>query len=47
MKSGCNYWNLDQIDFVEHFEVMLLNRANRVIVISDISAGGVSGTVAH
>ena len=40
------YWNLDQIDFVEHFKVMLLNRANRVIGISDISTGGVSGTVA-
>ena len=40
------YWNLDQIDFVEHFKVMLLNRANRVIGISDISTSGVSGTVA-
>jgi DNA repair protein RadC len=40
------YWNLDQIDFVEHFKVMLLNRANWVIGISDISTGGVSGTVA-
>ncbi len=40
------YRNPDQIDFVEHFKVMLLNRANRVIGISDISVGGVFGTVA-
>ena len=39
-------WNDAQIGFVEEFKVMLLNRANRVLGISSISKGGVSGTVA-
>jgi len=39
-------WDTDQIEFVEQFKVMLLNRANRVIGICNISTGGVSGTVA-
>lgn len=39
-------WNEDKIDFVEQFKVLLLNRANRVLGIVDISSGGVSGTVA-
>ncbi len=39
-------WNDAQIGFVEEFKVMLLNRANRVLGISSISKGGMSGTVA-
>ena len=37
-------WNLDKIEFVEQFKMMLLNRAGRVLGIVDISTGGVSGT---
>lgn len=33
------------IGFQEHFKVMLLNRGNRVLGISTISQGGVSGTL--
>ena len=40
------HWNLETIDFLEHFKVMLLNRANRVLGIIEISKGGMAGTVA-
>lgn len=41
-----NLWNEAKIDFVEQFKVLLLNRANRVLGVVDISSGGVTGTVA-
>ena len=41
-----NLWNENKIDFVEQFKVLLLNRANRVLGIVEISSGGVTGTVA-
>ena len=34
-----------KINFLEEFKVILLNRANRVLGLADISMGGVSGTV--
>jgi DNA repair protein RadC len=40
------HWDADKIDFVEQFKVILLNRANRVLGIYEVSTGGVSGTVA-
>ena len=40
------HWNPDTLEFVEEFKVMLLNRANRVLGIIEISSGGISGTVA-
>ena len=40
------HWNQDTLEFVEEFKVMLLNRANRVLGIIEISSGGISGTVA-
>jgi len=40
------HWNQDRLEFVEEFKVMLLNRANRVLGIIEISSGGISGTVA-
>ncbi len=40
------HWNQDTMEFVEEFKVMLLNRANRVLGIIEISTGGMSGTVA-
>lgn len=39
-------WNENKIDFVEQFKVLLLNRANRVLGVVDISSGGITGTVA-
>ena len=39
-------WNYETIEFVEEFKMLLLNRANRVLGIIDISLGGTAGTVA-
>jgi DNA repair protein RadC len=33
------------LGFVEEFKVMLLNRANRVLGIVNLSLGGIAGTV--
>ncbi len=41
-----NYWNENKLEFVEEFKVMLLNKANKVLGICELSTGGVSGTVA-
>lgn len=42
----CQTWDLDKIELMEQFKVMLLNRANKVLGIFGLSTGGVSGTVA-
>ena len=39
-------WNGSQIELLEQFKVMLLNRANKVLGLFEVSTGGVSGTVA-
>ena len=39
------FWDKDQLEFIEQFQVMLLNRANRVLGICTVSTGGTSGTV--
>jgi len=39
-------WDQDLLELVEQFKVMLLNRANRVLGIVDLSTGGMAGTVA-
>ncbi|MBP9924546.1 MAG: JAB domain-containing protein [Cyclobacteriaceae bacterium] len=39
-------WDKDKIEFVEQFKVMILNRAQKVLGICEISQGGSSGTVA-
>lgn len=39
-----NYWNKNSIEFIEEFNIILLNRANKVLGISPISKGGLSGT---
>jgi DNA repair protein RadC len=39
-------WDEDKLEFVEQFKVVLLNRANRVLGIYEVSTGGVSGTIA-
>src|SRR5215217_2806499 len=41
-----NNWNLNKIEFVEQFYVLLLNSANNVIGMSEIASGGVAATLA-
>ena len=38
-------WNMETIEHVEEFKIMLLNRANKVLGIASVSKGGTSGTV--
>jgi DNA repair protein RadC len=38
-------WDKGSIEYVEEFKILLLNRANRVLGIANISKGGISGTV--
>jgi DNA repair protein RadC len=40
------YWDDDTLDFQEQFKIILLNRANNVLGIVDISTGGIAGTIA-
>ncbi|WP_057937933.1 JAB domain-containing protein [Algoriphagus resistens] len=39
------FWDKDTLELAEHFQVMLLNRANRVLGICTVSKGGTAGTV--
>src|SRR5690606_38763088 len=39
-------WDEDQLEFIEQFKVLLLNRANKVLGIYVASTGGVSATIA-
>lgn len=39
-------WDENKIDFIEQFKVLLLNRANRVLAIYEVSSGGITGTIA-
>jgi len=41
-----NNWDLDKIELLEQFKILLLNRANKVIGIYEVSSGGMTGTVA-
>ena len=49
-KESCQlfrqFWDPGKIDLLEEFKVLLLNRANRVLGIYQLSTGGVTGTVA-
>jgi DNA repair protein RadC len=38
-------WDLDTIEHVEEFKLMILNRSNTVLGIAAVSKGGISGTV--
>lgn len=40
-----HFWDLDTLEHIEQMKLVLLNRANRVLGIADISSGGVTGTV--
>jgi DNA repair protein RadC len=39
-------WEEGKLEFVEQFKVLLLNRANKVLSLFEVSSGGVTGTVA-
>ncbi|WP_224995101.1 RadC family protein [Cesiribacter sp. SM1] len=39
-------WDSGNLEFVEEFKTLLLNRANKVIGVAPVSKGGFSGTVA-
>ncbi|MBS1598403.1 MAG: JAB domain-containing protein [Bacteroidetes bacterium] len=39
-------WDKNKIELQEQFKVMLLNRANKVLGIYEMSTGGITGTVA-
>lgn len=41
-----NNWDNGKLEFIEQFKVMLLNRANKVLGVMEVSTGGISGTVA-
>nr|WP_294899653.1 JAB domain-containing protein [uncultured Pedobacter sp.] len=41
-----SHWDKDIIELQEQFKIILLNRANRVIGIYEVSNGGMSGTIA-
>jgi DNA repair protein RadC len=38
-------WDLDSIEHIEEFKLMLVTRSNKVLGIASISKGGISGTV--
>ena len=39
------HWDLDSIEHIEEFKLMLLTRSNKVLGIASISKGGINGTV--
>jgi DNA repair protein RadC len=39
-------WDMDKIELLEEFKILLLNQANRVLGIFPLSRGGITGTVA-
>lgn len=39
-------WDEGKIDFVEQFNILLINRANKVLGVYKVSSGGITGTVA-
>lgn len=39
-------WDSSRIEMIEQFKIMLLNRANKVLGIFEVSTGGIAGTVA-
>lgn len=39
-------WDMNKIEMVEQFRILLTNRANKVLGVMDVSTGGISGTMA-
>ncbi len=40
-----DHWDLDTIEHIEEFKILLLNRANRILGLASLFKGGGSGTV--
>ncbi|MCO6147388.1 JAB domain-containing protein [Flavobacterium sp. NRK1] len=38
-------WNLETIEYIEESKIILLNRANEILGVYELSKGGISGTV--
>jgi DNA repair protein RadC len=38
-------WDLDSIEYIEEFKLLLMNRSNSVLGIMPVSKGGLTGTV--
>lgn len=38
-------WDLDKIEHIEEFKIMILNRAHRVLGVASLSKGGISGSI--
>ncbi|MFW0736245.1 JAB domain-containing protein [Flavobacterium sp. T12S277] len=43
-KLALKSWNPDKIEFLEQFKILLLNKANRVLGIYEMSTGGITAT---
>ncbi|OHT45397.1 JAB domain-containing protein [Flavobacterium tructae] len=43
-KLALQSWNPNKIEFLEQFKVLLLNKANRVLGIYEMSTGGITAT---
>ncbi|MBL7773425.1 MAG: JAB domain-containing protein [Chitinophagaceae bacterium] len=39
------HWDKGKIEFIEQFKIVLLNKANRIIGIMEVSSGGTSSTI--
>lgn len=39
-------WDMNKMELLEQFKILLLNRANRVLGIFEVSTGGMAGTIA-
>ncbi len=39
-------WNESKLELLEQFKILLLNRANKVLGVYEVSSGGITGTVA-
>lgn len=39
-------WDMNKMELLEQFKILLLNRANKVLGIYEVSSGGMAGTVA-
>ncbi|MGX5690275.1 JAB domain-containing protein [Arcticibacter tournemirensis] len=39
-------WDMNKMELLEQFKILLLNRANKVLGIFEVSTGGMAGTIA-
>ncbi len=44
-KVALEAWNLDKIELLEQFKVLMLSNNNRVLGVYEMSSGGITGTV--